>query len=53
MAIINIRSILVYMQLYISPGIYGPHVTTEREGTKKLSTQYMSDIYGTMVASIL
>ena len=53
MAIIKIRSILVYMLLDIYPGAYGPHVTTEWKRTNQLITQCMSAIYGTMLASIL
>ena len=53
MAIINIRWILVDMLLDIAPDVYEPYVTTESRRIKKMITQFMNAIYGTMVASIL
>ena len=53
MAIINIRGILVEILLDIAPDVYGLYVTTDRKLIKKLITQCMNYVYGTMVASIL
>ena len=53
MSIIKIRGVLVDMLLYIAPDFYGPYVTTDRKGIKKLITQFMNTIYGTMVEIIL
>ena len=53
MAIINIRGILVYMLLYIAPNAYGPYITTDRKGIKKVINQCVNAICVTMVSSLL
>ena len=53
MAITKIRGILVDMLLYIFPDFYGPYVNMDRKVIKQLNTQYISAIYGTMIASLL
>ena len=53
MAIIKIRGISVNMLLDIAPVSYGLYVTMDRKGIKKLITQCMNTIYGTVVAIIL
>ena len=53
MAIINICKILVDILLEISPDVYGPYVTTDKKGINKLINQFINDVYGSMVASIL
>ena len=53
MAIINIRGILVDMLPDISPDVYGLYVTKERKEIKKLITECMNYIYGTMLENIL
>ena len=53
MDIINICGILVYMLLDIAPDLYVLYVPTDKKGIKKLITQCMNAIYGSMVASLL
>ena len=53
MAIINIRSILVDMLLDITPGVYELYVTMERKWIKKLIDQFMNNIYGTIIATLI
>ena len=53
MAIIKIRWVLVYMLLGNSPDVFGPYANINRKVINKLIYQFMNDIYGTMVASIL
>ena len=52
-AIINIHGILVDILSDISPYVYGLYVTTDRKGIKKLINQFINDVYGSMVASII
>ena len=51
-AIINIRGVLVYILLDISPDVYGLYVITYRKGVKQLIVQCQNSIYGIMTASL-
>ena len=53
MDIIKIRGIWVSMLLCITPDVYRTYVDTDSKVTKKLITQCMNVIYGTMVETIL
>ena len=53
MAIIKTREILVDMLLDIVPGVYVTYVTMNSNGIKKLITQNINAIFGTMVASLI
>ena len=52
-AIINIRGVLVYILLDISPDVYGPYVITYLKGVKQLIVQCQNIIYCAMMASLL
>ena len=53
MVIIKIRGIFVDVLLGINPYGYAPYANTYRKLIKKLITQCINSIYGTMVASLL
>ena len=53
MAITKIRRIFLDMILNITPDVYGTYVTTYRKVIKKIITQFMNSIYGTMVKSLI
>ena len=53
MAIIKTRGILVDMILNITPYVYGPFVTTDTKGIKRIINQCTNAIHGPMVAILL
>ena len=53
MAIINLRGVLVDILLDIAPDIYGPYVTIDKKGVKRLLVKCLNALYGTVVASLL
>ena len=53
MVYIRFRGFLVDLMIEIVPGVYGPYVKLDKNGTKLLILQCLNAIYGTMVASLL
>ncbi len=52
-ALIQIRGPLVDILVSIAPDVYGPYVTIGKKGKKQLLVQYLTALYGTMVALLL
>jgi hypothetical protein len=52
-AFICIRNPLVDILGSIAPNVYGPYVTVGKKGEKQLLVQYLTALYGTMVALLL
>jgi hypothetical protein len=51
-ASIHIRGPLVDILVPIAPNVYGLYVTVGKKGKKQLLVQCLTDLYGTMVASL-
>ncbi len=52
-AFIHIRGPLVNILVTIAPDVYGPYVMIGKKGEKQLLVQYLTALYGTMVALLL
>jgi hypothetical protein len=52
-AFICIRGPLVDILGSIAPDVYGPYVTVGKKGEKQLLVQFLTALYGNMVASLL
>jgi hypothetical protein len=52
-ALIQIRGPLVDILVSIAPDVYGPYITIGKKGKKQLLVQYLTALYGTMVALLL
>jgi hypothetical protein len=51
--IVRLRGEIVEVLLELAPDVYGPYVTTNRNGVKCLLVRCLNAIYGTVVASLL
>jgi hypothetical protein len=51
--LICIRGPLVDILVSIATNVYGPYVTVGKKGKKQLLVQYLTALYGTMVALLL
>jgi hypothetical protein len=51
--VVRIRRPLVFILVSIAPDVYGPYVSTNKDGQKVLLVQCMNAVYGTMVAALL
>ena len=51
--IIRIRGHMVDVLVKVSPTVYGPYVSTDKQGCKKLLVECLNAICSTMVASLL
>jgi hypothetical protein len=52
-ALIRIRGPLVDILVSIAPNVYGPYVSVGKKGKKQLLVQFLTALYGTMVALLL
>jgi hypothetical protein len=44
---------MVDVLVKVAPTVYGPYVSTDKQGRKQLLVECLNAIYGTMVASLL
>ncbi len=51
--IMRIRGHMVDVLVKIAPKVYGPYLSTDKQGSKQLLVKCLNPIYGTMVASLL
>ena len=51
--IVRIRGPLVDILVSMAPGVYGPYVSTTKNGQKVLIVECLNAVYGTMVAALL
>ncbi len=51
--IMRIRGHMVDVLVKVAPTVYGPYVSTDKQGRKQLLVVCLNVIYGTMVASLL
>ena len=51
--IMRIRGHMVDVLVKVAPTVYGPYVSTDKQGRKQLLVECLNAIYGTMVASLL
>jgi hypothetical protein len=52
-AIMRIRGHMMDVLVKVVPKVYGPYVSTNKQGRKQLLVECLNAIYGTMVASLL
>jgi hypothetical protein len=52
-AVMRIRGHMVDVLVKVVPKVYGPYVSTDKQGRKQLLVECLNAIYGTMVASLL
>jgi hypothetical protein len=52
-AVIRIRGHMVDVLVKVAPKVYGPYVSTDKQGRRQLLVRCLNAIYGTMVASLL
>ncbi len=51
--VMRIRGHMVDVLVKVAPRVYGPYVSTDKQGRKQLLVECLNAIYGTMVASQL
>jgi hypothetical protein len=51
--IMRIREHMVDVLVKVAPSVYGPYVSTNKQGRKQLLVECLNTIYGMMVASLL
>jgi hypothetical protein len=51
--VMRIRGHMVDVLVKVAPRVYGPYVSTDKQGRKQLLVKCFNAIYGTMVASLL
>jgi hypothetical protein len=51
--VMKIRGHIVDVLVKVAPKVYGPYVSTDKQGRKQLLVECLNTIYGTMVASLL
>jgi hypothetical protein len=51
--VMRIRGHMVDVLTKVAPKVYGPYVSTDKQGRKQLLVECLNAIYGTMVASLL
>jgi hypothetical protein len=51
--VMRIRGHIVDVLVKVAPRVYGPYVSTDKQGRKQLLVKCLNAIYGTMVASLL
>ncbi len=51
--VMRIRGHMVDVLVKVAPSMYGPYVSTNKQGRKQLLVECLNAIYGTMVASLL
>ncbi len=51
--VMRIRGHMVDVLVKVAPSVYGPYVSTDKQGRKQLLVKCFNAIYGTMVASLL
>ena len=51
--IMRIRGHMVDVLVKVAPTVYGPYVSTDKQGRKQLLVECLNAIYGTMVAILL
>jgi hypothetical protein len=51
--VMRIRGHMVDVLVKVAPRVYGPYVSTNKQGRKQLLVECLNAIYGTMVASLL
>jgi hypothetical protein len=51
--VMRIRGHMVDVLVKVAPRVYGPYVSTDKQGRKQLLVECLNTIYGTMVASLL
>ncbi len=51
--VMRIRGHMVDVLVKVAPRVYGPYVSTDKQGRKRLLVECLNAIYGMMVASLL